>query len=56
MLRERRECLDYASNMYIDIFKDGKCALWCGFDKIKEFDSFDDAYNYWYKNYVMQMR
>ena len=56
MLRKRRECLDYASQMYVDVFKDGRCVLWCGFDKIKEFDSFDDAYNYWYNNYVMRTR
>ena len=54
MLRVRRECLDYASQMYVDVFEDGKCVLYCGFDKIKEFDSYEDAYNYWYNNYVIQ--
>jgi hypothetical protein len=51
MLRERREVFDYVNQIYVDVFKDGKCVLWCGFDKIKEFDNFDDAYDYWCKNY-----
>lgn len=53
MMRIKREVLDYSSEAYIDVFENGKCILFIGFDKIKTFDCFEDAYNYWYNKYVM---
>ena len=47
----RKECLDYASNSYIYVYTN-KCALYYQNRRIKEFATFEEAYDYWYNHYV----
>lgn len=46
----RRDCLDYPSEAYIYIYQ-SKCTLYVHGKRIKSFETYNDAYNYWLNEY-----
>lgn len=47
----RREILDYGSEAYVNVYSSGKCKLFVHSEGVRTFNSFDDAFNYWFNEY-----
>lgn len=55
-MRERREILDYERDVYVDIMENGKSILFIGLDKMKTFESFAEAIDYYNRNLFKEER
>ncbi len=45
-----RECLDFGSDSYVNVFANS-VVLYVHDTKVKEFDSFNEAFDYWYNHF-----